>query len=132
MHQANLADIQYGRLAARRGGTKAVRHAGTMLVDDHTDLDQKVTGVAAGLGVDLPKNQTTDQLALARRLENAPTGRFDRDFVSALTAEHEKAIGNAEDEVRNGSSPQVTALARTALPGLREHLAMVKNANPVG
>jgi putative membrane protein len=132
MHQADLADGQYGRLAERKGATAAVRHAGSMLTTDHAALDQKVLRVAGDLGVALPATERSGQLALAQRLEKESGSAFDRAFVSALVTEHEKAVAATEDEVRHGSSPEVTALARSALPGLREHLSMLRRADPVG
>lgn len=132
MHQANLADVDYGRLAQRLGATSAVRHAGSMLVTDHTELDRKVTGVARDLGVDLPSSARPAQLDVARRLAGKTGGRFDRDFVAALTEGHQKAIDDTEREVRHGSAPTAVGLARAALPGLREHLSMLRRANPVG
>jgi putative membrane protein len=103
-----------------------------MLATDHAALDQKVLHVASDLGVDLPATERSGQLARAQRLEKESGSRFDRDFVTAMVQEHEKAIGATEGEVRGGSSPEVTALARTALPGLREHLAILRKASPVG
>lgn len=132
MHRANLADVDYGRLAERLGATSAVRHAGSMLVADHTELDRKVTRVARDLGVDLPSSARPAQLDVARRLAKETGGRFDRDFVTSLTEGHQKAIDDTEREVRHGSAPAVVALARAALPGLREHLSMLRQASPVG
>lgn len=132
MHQADLADVQYGRLAERKGATLAVRRAGSMLVAGHTALDEKVTNVADTVGVALPATERAGQLALAQRLQKESGSRFDRAWVTAMVQEHEKAIATTEDEVRGGSSPEVTALARMALPDLREHLTMLRRANPVG
>ncbi|WP_141955006.1 DUF4142 domain-containing protein [Actinoallomurus bryophytorum] len=131
-HQADLADVQYGRLAERKGATAAVRHAGSMLAADHTAFDQKVTAVAGGLGIELPRSERPAQLALAQRLQKESGSRFDRDFVAAMVEEHKKAITAAGEEIRSGSSPEVTALAHAALPALREHLSMLRKASPVG
>ena len=132
IHQADLADVQYGRLAERKGATSAVRHAGSMLATGHAALDKKVIHVAGTVGVALPATERADQLALAQRLQKEPGSGFDRAFVTAMAADHEKAIAATESETKNGSSPEVTALARAALPDLREHLAMLRRANPVG
>jgi putative membrane protein len=132
IHQADLADIQYGRLAEHKGATSAVRQAGGMLATGHAALDEKVTHVADTLGVDLPATESTGQLTLAQRLQKESGSRFDRAFVAAMVREHEKAIAATEHEIGSGSSPEVIALARAALPDLRQHLAMLRRANPVG
>jgi putative membrane protein len=132
IHQDDLADVKYGRLAERKGTTAAVRHAGSMLAADHRALDQKVIRVAGDVDVELPKTERAEQVTLVQRLNKEAGSRFDRDFVAAMVEDHEKAIDRTEEQVRSGSSPEVTALARTALPGLRKHLGMLRRASPVG
>jgi putative membrane protein len=131
-HQDGLADVRNGRLAERRGATSAVRRAGTTLVADHLAFGPKVISTANALGIALPRAERAAQLALGRRLADETGSRFDRDFVAGMAEVHEKAIARAEEQVRGGSSPEVTELARTALPALRAHLDMLRRANPVG
>jgi putative membrane protein len=132
VHQASLMDVQAGRLAAQRGGSAAVRHAGSMLAAGHHELDKKVTHVANSLGIELPATESAEQLALVRRLAKKSGGTFDAEFVSAMTESHEQLIADTEAEIRSGSAPAVRSLARAALPDLREHLAMLRKASPVG
>ncbi|MGH3373654.1 MAG: DUF4142 domain-containing protein [Actinoallomurus sp.] len=132
IHQSGLADVQYGKLAERKGATSAVRQAGTKLAADHTAFDKMVLRVADGLGIELPKTERAGRLAEARQLEQESGSRFDRDFVNAMTGEHRKSVAETEQEIRAGRSPEVTALARTALPTLRAHLQMLRRASPVG
>jgi predicted outer membrane protein len=109
-----------------------VRRAGTTLVADHVAFEPKVVRTANALGIDLPRAERAGQLALGRRLANEAGTRFDRDFVAAMAEAHEKAIARTEEQVHVGSSPQLTDLARAALPALREHLDMLRRANPIG
>jgi putative membrane protein len=55
-HQANLAEIQVGELAKKKGGSAAVRAAGAMLVTDHVASDTQVTRVAKSLRLTLPSS----------------------------------------------------------------------------
>lgn len=132
IHQSGLADIQYGKLAERKGATIAVRGAGSKLAADHGAFDKMVVRVADGLGVELPVSERAGRLDEARRLERESGSRFDRDFVATMADEHRKSIAGAEAEVRDGTSPEVIALARAALPALRGHLDMLRKASPVG
>lgn len=129
-HQADLAEVQCGRLAEERGASAAVRRAGGVLVADHTAFDTEVRRVAETLDVELPRTAAAEDVTLARRLAAESGGRFDRDFVSAMIAGHEKVIADTQREVREGSSPKVTALARAALPTLHKHLAILRKAAP--
>jgi putative membrane protein len=129
-HQANLAEQQGGRLAEKKGSSAAVRRAGGTLVVDHGALDADVTQVAGVLGVELPRTAGSEHIADAKRLEKESGGRFDHDFVSTMIAGHKKVIADTEAEVREGSSPKVTGLARAALPTLHKHLNMLQTAAP--
>ena len=132
IHQSALADVQYGRLAERRGATSAVRRAGTALAAEHAAFDTMVVRVADHLSIELPVSERAVRFTGALRLEKESGSRFDRDFVAAMTDEHRRAIDGAERQVRHGTSPEVMALARTALPVLRGHLDMLRKASPVG
>lgn len=131
-HQANLAEVQAGELAERKGTTAAVRAAGRMLVTDHTRLDTKVVAVARALGLSLPEAVAPDDAAAASRFADESGPTFDHDFTSTLTTGHQKVIAATETEIRKGLAPQVTRLARQSLPTLRKHLATLQKASSAG
>jgi putative membrane protein len=128
-HQANLAEVQVGKLAEKRGGTPAVRSAGAMLVTDHTKFDSEVTRVARDLGVPLPKTAMPDDITAAKRLSRESGSQFDKDFLSTMITGHEKVIADTKVEISKGSSPQVISLAKSALPTLDKHLNTLRKAS---
>lgn len=130
VHQANLTDVRSGQSARKKGGSRAIRRAGAMIVDDHTRLDADVTRVAGHLGVELPRTLSAGSLAVIQRLDHEAEGRFDRDFVATGIAGHRGLIAETVAEVHSGSSPEVKRLASAALPGLRKHLTMLEKASP--
>lgn len=132
LHQANLAEIEAGELAQKKGGTPAVRAVGGMLVTDHMASDKQVTQVARDLNVTLPGSAAPADAATASRLGNESGGQFDHDFVSAMRTGHEKVIALTQTEIGKGSVPQVTTLARNTLPVLRKHLNMLRRAAATG
>jgi putative membrane protein len=131
-HQANLAEIEVGDLAGKKGTTSEVRTAGRMLVTDHTAFDGKVTHLAGRLGVSLPKTPTPADATVATRLRNESGKTFDQDFLSTMVSGHQKVIADTRTQVSQGSSARVIALAKQALPELRKHLAMLKKAQTSG
>ncbi|MCO6011232.1 DUF4142 domain-containing protein [Actinoallomurus purpureus] len=131
-HQANLAEIEVGELAGKKGTTAEVRSAGRMLVSDHTAFDGKVTRLAERLGVSLPKTPTPADATVASRLRNESGKTFDQNFLSTMVGGHQKVIADTRTQVSQGSSPQVIALAKHALPELRTHLAMLRKTQTSG
>ncbi|MEW2357154.1 DUF4142 domain-containing protein [Spirillospora sp. NPDC029432] len=123
-HEANLAEIEAGGLAARKGSTGEIRSLGTMLVNEHRRLDQRLAATAAGLGVELPHTASAEQQEKHEALEKGEGRLFDRDFVEAMTAAHEEAVALTRTEISKGRSKEVVGLARQTLPELERHLAM--------
>lgn len=132
IHQVNLAEVQAGELARKKGATAAVRSAGEMLAADHGRLDDEVTRVAGDMDVTLPKTAAPADKAAASRLENESGRKFDQDFLATMITGHEKAIRKTEQEISQGSSPQVVALARKAMPDLKKHLSTLRKAETSG
>jgi putative membrane protein len=128
VHQANLAEVEAGELAEKKGTAAAVRAAGAMLVTDHTASDAEVTRVAKSLGITLPGSVTPEDAAAAKRLGHEAGAQFDDDFVATMTTGHRKAITATRAEIAQGADPQVKALARTTLPVLRKHLTTLQKA----
>ena len=131
-HQANLAEIQVGELAKKKGGSAAVRAAGAMLVTDHVASDTQVTRVAKSLRLTLPSSAAPADAAAASRLGDEAGAQFDHDFVSTMMTGHRKLIGETQTEISRGSTPQIKSLAQSTLPVLRKHLTMLQKAAPAG
>ncbi|MGW4407713.1 DUF4142 domain-containing protein [Nonomuraea sp. NPDC004702] len=128
IHQGNLAEIEAGRLAEKKGATDQIKSIGRMLVDDHTQFDKKVTETASQLAIQLPAAPTSAQAAMAKRLQDAKGKEFDKEFVVGMVKAHKSAIEATKEEISKGSSPAVVALAKSASPTLQEHLKALKKA----
>lgn len=131
-HQANLAEVEAGELAKKKGGTAAVRAVGAMLVADHVASDTQVTRVAKGLKLTLPSSAAPEDAAAASRLGDEAGAQFDHDFVSTMMTGHQELIAKTQTEISHGSTPQVKSLAQSTLPVLRKHLTMLQKAVTTG
>ncbi|MFI7638011.1 DUF4142 domain-containing protein [Nonomuraea sp. NPDC049400] len=128
IHEGNLAEMQMGQLGRGKGSTPRIKKIGKMIVADHTELDAKVTKTAGKLGIKLPTSPSADQRAEIVRLKEATRRGFDQEFIAVMTNEHMEAIAATKAEVAQGSSPEVVALAKGALPALEKHLSALRQA----
>lgn len=126
-HQTNLAEIQSGDLAAKKGDSGAVRDAGHVFAEDHGRLDAKLMPVAERLGVDLPRQPNAGQRHEASGFKRESGSKFDHTWIHDETQGHEKAISMTEKEIRDGSDVQVKQLAGSALPVLKKHLQTLRD-----
>ncbi|MEU3275648.1 DUF4142 domain-containing protein [Streptomyces antibioticus] len=81
---AGLWEEPAGRLALRKGTSRAVRTAGQTLVDGNVRLDTACRGVASRLGIALPNAPSPQQQGFMTTLDIDSGGKFDKDLANIL------------------------------------------------
>jgi putative membrane protein len=123
--QGNLAEIKMGQLAERKGATAAVRHLGAVLVQDHSEANQKAMAAASSMGVTPPAEPNSKEVRMYRHLAGLSGRRFDQAFVKAQVKDHEKDIAKYRKEAKAPTGPAAT-YASMSLPVLHKHLRMAE------
>jgi putative membrane protein len=121
LHQADLKEVQAGKIAEKNGQSKAVRDYGAMLVKDHTAADKKVADLATRENIDLraatPAPGPNDMGTMA----SGPD--FDKKFAQEMLDDHRKDLA-AVTAARNASDdPQLKKLLGDTIPTLEKHEA---------
>jgi putative membrane protein len=120
--QGNLAEVQFGELAAQRAESDEVRKLGeTVRVDHHAAL-QRATNLAKSLKVEPPSEPTTEAEGFYDGLAQLSGAQFDAAFVSYMITAHEAEIATYS-RVANSNDDAVAAMIADTLPKLRSHLA---------
>jgi putative membrane protein len=126
-HQGNLAEIAAGQDAQKNATTRCVKKVGAVLVRDHTRLDKQGKALADKLNVALPGMPTAEQQKqLAAVRAKAGTAAYDKAWLAAQAAAHQKTLRLIDDEIRSGKNAEVKAAARAARPIVAMHLGMVR------
>lgn len=120
----NLAEIQVGRLAERKGATEGVRHFGTVLVQDHSAGNNQAMTAASSMGVTAPPAPSAKEQAEYQHLASLSGSEFDRAFIEAMVKDHEKDIALYRKEAK--SSGPAASYARQSLPVLHRHLRLAE------
>jgi putative membrane protein len=134
--QANLGapfQVDSGRLAETKGTSAAIRSYAHLMVTSHIP-------VVDALNVILKRKDITPSAtllhgaydAMLSTLEADRRVAFDRDYVNAQV-EYQK--GNAalfEQEIQNGSDPDLKAFARRTLPKIVDHLQRAEQLAAAG
>jgi len=81
LHRAAMHQVQLGQLAQTNGATPEVREYGAQLASDFGTVDQRITALASGLGVEQSKLQVS-------RNENVPALKQDADNFGRLATQH--------------------------------------------
>lgn len=124
--QANLAEIETGRLAETKGSGAEVRQFGQHMVEDHSKANSELTDLAMKKGFTLPTRPDDKHLKAAADLSDLAGADFDKKYVDLMVTDHEQAVSLFESHT-NGSDSDVKAFAEKTLPTLKHHLQMARD-----
>lgn len=124
--QANLAEIETGRLATERARNSDVRQYGARMVRDHTEAGQELMRLANQMGVSLPQQPDEMHQQLAQKLSNLEGAEFDRAYMRAMVEDHQHVISMFEQQAESPEDPELQAFASKTVPILRDHLRMAR------
>jgi putative membrane protein len=137
LHHDNQMEIAAGKLAQKRASSEKVREYGAMLVEDHTKADESLRKVAKSEGIVLAEEAAPRGPAEARhkseesdameRLQTLDGADFDREFVKAMTNDHDHSITTVEDGKDEVQVPAIRALLDEVRPLLQKHREAVSD-----
>lgn len=117
-------EIAIGRLAQQRGSSHEAVEFGRTLESDHSAARTQALQTAREMGVHVQSGaMKPEAMQLRRRLSRLSGPAFDREFATAMIADHRKDIAKFEMQQRTGDRA-TSRLAAETLPHLRHHLEM--------
>ena len=128
--QANLAEVELGKLAAEKGQSDEVKRYGQHMVDDHGKASKELETLASQEGATLPTYTDKAHQAAKARLEKLSGEAFDKAFAQQMVKDHLLAVGRFRAQARSGRDPEVKAWAEKMLPNLEEHLKQARALTP--
>ena len=131
--QGNAAEVLTGNLAQRKSRNEAVRQLAQHLVQQHGSANAELLQLARQKGFPLPASIGTVHAAVNDQLTRLSGAVFDQTFLSAQIEAHEATIMLYQQEIAQGTDPDVRAFASRHLPDILSHTAMIYNiARAVG
>ena len=124
--QGGLAEVQMGKLAADKATNPDVKAFGQKMVDDHTKANDNLKSIAADEKMTLPDSLNPKDQALYTKLQNAPAGKFDHEYVMAMVKDHQMDVKEFQKEATSGQDPKVKGFASDTLPVIQMHLDHIK------
>ncbi|HEY2532557.1 MAG TPA: DUF4142 domain-containing protein [Xanthobacteraceae bacterium] len=118
--QADLAEVQMGKLAQQKSTAQQIKSFGQMLTNDHQANEQKASQIAKQMGVTPPTSPSAMQKSDYDHLSTLSGVAFDRQFVAMMVKGHRKNISEFRREARMRGP--VGQYAKETLPTLEKHL----------
>jgi putative membrane protein len=124
--QANLAEVETGRLAQKKASSDEVKKFAQHMVDDHGKMLDEQRSMAKSKSVSLPKQPKKEHQSALKKLEGASGGEFDRAYIEQMVKDHEKTLKLVQDAAKNAKDPELKQAAEKAAPEVQKHLDMAK------
>ena len=131
--QANIAEIETGKLAVANGQSQQVKTYGQQMIDDHTKALNELTQLAQAKGVTLPTAPDAKHKALAARLAKLKGEQFDKLYLQqAGLKDHKDVHAKLKKTSTSAKDPDVKALALKMMPTVEHHLNMATEVTGKG
>jgi putative membrane protein len=117
-----MTEVKAGQMAEEKGMAKDVKEYGKMMVKDHTELADKLKGIATSKNITLPATVSPEMQKDLDDLDKKSGKDFDKAFLDMMVSDHKKVISAFQDEAKNGSDADIRAFADSSLHILQHHL----------
>lgn len=132
MAQANLAEIEAGKLALERSQNDSVKTFAQKMVDDHTKAQDELQQLAQAKGVELPTEPDLKHRTRAKAMSALKGDTFDKQYLSrGGVKDHRDAHNLVQKVQQSAKDPDLKALAAKMAPTIDQHLAEARELSSV-
>jgi putative membrane protein len=121
--QANLAEIQAGKLAESKGNAQ-VRSLGKQMVADHSAAENELTDLAKKQSLNISMSPDAEHKQTLADLAKLSGKAFDSAYMASQLADHKVAVTLFTQEAADGTDAAAKTYAAKYLPKLKMHLQM--------
>lgn len=121
-----MAEVELGKMASTKAKDADVKKFAQMMVADHTKANDELKTLATKLSATLPTEPDAKHKATMDELKGLSGAEFDKAYVAAQLADHEKTVKLFQTQAQSGTSADLKAFATKTLPTLQSHLEMVR------
>lgn len=121
--EANLAEIETGRIALEKSANPDIKKFAQRMVDDHSKGLADAKALAAAKGTDLPDSPSVKHKAVALEFKALSGATFDSRYVKqAGVGDHEATEKLLKKTQAEAKDAELKALAGKMLPVVQGHL----------
>jgi putative membrane protein len=124
--QANLNEIEAGKMAASKAQSPDVKQFGQKMADDHARIFEDLKRLAKTKDVALPDKAALKDLAQNKVIERKSGADFDREFMEHMVKDHQKALLEANATAAKAKDPDFKSAVQQAANKIQEHLELAQ------
>ncbi|MDQ3649348.1 MAG: DUF4142 domain-containing protein [Acidobacteriota bacterium] len=122
-----MAEVELGRLAVKQAASQEVKQFAERMIADHSKAGEELQQLAQQKKVMLPPEVNPKHKETMAKLSQLKGAEFDRKYVKAMVADHEKDVTAFESVAKGAVDADVKAFAAKTLPTLKAHLQMIRD-----
>lgn len=123
MAQANMAEVEAGKMAQSKSQDEQVKSFAQQMIDDHGKALADVQQLAQQKGVTLPTEPDAKHKAMAAKLDKMSGAAFDKAYMAqAGVSDHKKVHAMLMKDEKHAKDADVKALAAKMAPVVEQHL----------
>ncbi len=121
--QANLAEIETGKMALEKGQSAEVKKFAQMMIDDHTKAMEELRTLAKAKGSSVPTETDVQHKAIATALKALSGETFDSQYIARVgVGDHERTHKLLEKTQREAKDADLKAYATKTIQVVARHL----------
>ncbi len=124
--QGGMLEVELGQLASGKAQNAEVKRFAEMMVADHGKANQELKTTATAQGITLPAALSPEHQTQIVKLQGLSGAEFDKAYVDAMVAAHEKDVAAFRDRSQTATDPELKAFASKTLPTLEKHLELIR------
>lgn len=124
--KGGIAEVELSKAALPKLKDAAVKQFAQQMIADHTRANTELKTLATKKNVTLPTELDAEHKATQADMNSMSGADFDKDYVNAMVADHEKAVALFQSQSTGGTDADAKKFATNTLPTLQKHLEMIK------
>lgn len=125
--EANLAEIETGKLALDKSRNVHIRAFAQKMIDDHTNAMQALQSLARNKGIALPTETDMQHKAMATGLSVLSGDTFDQRYLQHIgVADHQRTLDLLKQTIQTTNDRDLRAHATQMMPVVEQHLAIAQ------
>jgi putative membrane protein len=112
--EANLAEIEAGKLAADKAKSPEVKEFGNRMVKDHTAILDELKQLAQEQGVELPGSAGMGDRARTVALRTKSGEDFDKAYMADMVKDHQKDVQETAELAKKVDDPRLKSAIEKA------------------
>jgi putative membrane protein len=121
------AEVELGKLAEKKGASRAVKDFGKQMVQDHGKANDTLAATAKDIKIGLPSSLDQAHRDTEARLSKLSAAQFDQQYITEMIKAHQADAAAFQKEASSGSNPALKSFASDTLPVVQQHLKMVQD-----